>query len=114
MNPWDVPSIDVSEMPEDAVLLDVREIDEWQAGHIEGSLHVPMNSVPQRLQYEPGPLTPDARIVVVCKMGGRSAHVAAWLNQQGYNAVNLEGGLLAWVQAGRPMHADGDTRPFVL
>jgi rhodanese-related sulfurtransferase len=114
MNPWEVPSVDVSEVPDGAVLLDVREPDEWRAGHIDGAVHVPMNALPQRLAYEPGPLTPDTPIVVICSMGGRSAHVTAWLNQQGYDAVNLEGGMLAWAQAGRPMLADDGGQPRVL
>ena len=71
--PHEVPTIRVDEIAPDAVLLDVREDDEWAAGHIDGALHVPMNQVPQKLQYEPGPLTPETTIVVVCKVGGRPA-----------------------------------------
>lgn len=114
MNPTEVPTVRVDEIPADAVLLDVREDVEWQGGHIEGAHHVPMNSVPQQLAYEPGPLTPDATIVVVCKVGGRSAQVTAWLRHHGYDAVNLEGGMLAWDAAGRPMVADGDAVPQVV
>lgn len=104
----------VEELSPDAVLLDVREDEEWTAGRIAGAHHVPMNQVPQRLAYDPGPLTPDAPIVVVCKMGGRSAYVTSWLRQQGYDAVNLEGGMLAWARAGRPMEADGGAPPHVV
>ena len=106
MNPWDVPAVDVSELPEGAVLLDVREPEEWQAGHIDGAVHVPMNSLPQRMAYDAVPITPDSPVVVVCKMGSRSAQVTAWLNRQGYDAVNLDGGMLAWAAAGRPMVSD--------
>lgn len=101
-------------MPAEAVVLDVREPAEWAAGHIADAVHVPMNEVPNRLAYSPDPLTADAPIVVVCKMGGRSAHVTAWLRQQGYDARNLEGGMLAWAGAGRPMEADGDGAPQVV
>jgi rhodanese-related sulfurtransferase len=111
---WDVPSVDGASLPDGAVLLDVREPQEWQAGHIEGAVHVPMNSLPQRLAYEPGPLSPDVPIVVVCKVGSRSAHVTAWLNQRGFDAVNLDGGMVAWAHAGRPMTADGDAPPYVM
>jgi rhodanese-related sulfurtransferase len=107
VHPADIPTVRVDEIPSDAVLLDVRENEEWAAGHIAGALHVPMNEVPQRVAYDPGPLTPEATIVVACKVGGRSAQVTAWLRQQGYQAVNLEGGMLAWDAAGRPMQADG-------
>jgi rhodanese-related sulfurtransferase len=94
-------------VPAGAVVLDVREDDEWVAGHIPGAVHVPMMRVPQRLQFDPGPLTPDAEIVVVCKVGSRSAQVTAWLRRQGYDATNLAGGLMAWEAAGRPLEADG-------
>ncbi|PZS17834.1 MAG: sulfurtransferase [Pseudonocardiales bacterium] len=113
MNPFEVPAVSVEEMPSSAVLLDCRENDEWAAGHIDGAVHVPMNEVPNRLARDAGQLTPERRIVVICKMGGRSAQVAGWLNRNGYDAVNLEGGMLAWATAGRAMvTADGGT-PYV-
>lgn len=110
----EVPTVDVAAIPADAVLLDVREPEEWAAGRIAGAVHVPMMSVPQQLQHDPGPLTPDATIVVICKMGGRSAQVTAWLRHHGYAASNLDGGMLAWQAAGRPMEADGPGSAFVL
>lgn len=119
MNPQDVPTITVAELPAGGdlhglVLLDVREDVEWQAGHVDGAVHIPMNEVPQRLSYDPGPITSDASVVVTCKVGGRSAAVTAWLRNQGYDAVNLEGGMLAWDAAGRPMVADGGAAPQVV
>ncbi|HEV7193975.1 MAG TPA: rhodanese-like domain-containing protein [Jatrophihabitantaceae bacterium] len=113
MHPSEVPTITIDDIPSDAVLLDCREDEEWAAGHIDGALHVPMNLLPQRLNYEPGPLTPETTVVVVCKMGGRSAYVAAWLNGNGFDAVNLDGGMLAWAHAGRPMVNERGERPFV-
>jgi rhodanese-related sulfurtransferase len=112
--PFDVPEIRVDEIPPRAVLLDVREDDEWAAGHIDGALHVPMNELPNRIAYEPGDLTPEAAIVVVCKMGARSAQVTAWLNRNGFGAVNLDGGMLAWATAGRPMVSDTGDAPRVV
>jgi rhodanese-related sulfurtransferase len=110
MRPSGVPTVDVQTLPADAVLLDVREDEEWAAGHIAGAVHVPMMQLPQRLQVEAGPLTPDTPIVVVCKVGARSAQVTAWLRHNGYDAVNLAGGMLAWAAAGHPMEAD-DNQP---
>ena len=107
-----VPTVDVTELPEDAVLLDVREDDEWAAGHIEGAQHVPMNRVPQHVAYGDA-LPADRPIVVICKVGGRSAQVTAWLNQQGYDAANLDGGMLAWASAGRPMVSSDGAQPYV-
>jgi rhodanese-related sulfurtransferase len=114
VHPHAVPTVDATTVPTDAVLLDVREDDEWAAGHIPGAVHVPMMRVPQQLQHEPGPLTPDANIVVVCKVGSRSAQVTAWLRQQGYEATNLAGGMYAWEAAGRPMQAEDDGPARVL
>lgn len=112
MPPFEVPTVAVSEVPNDAVLLDVREDEEWTAGHIAGAQHVPMYDVPQRVAYDET-LRPGRPIVVICKMGGRSAHVTAWLNQQGYDATNLDGGMLAWATAGRPMVSEDGSPPRV-
>jgi rhodanese-related sulfurtransferase len=94
-----LPSIRVAEVAEDAYLLDVREDDEWQAGHIPGAVHVPMSGLLARLAEVPK----DRDVVVVCKVGGRSAQVTAYLVQQGWpNVRNLDGGVVEWVGAGRP------------
>ena len=114
MTPTAVPTITLAELPADALILDVREPDEWAAGHIEGARHIPMNSVPTTLTHEPGDLTPDARIYVMCAMGGRSSQVAAWMLHQGYDAVNVAGGMHAWEDAGRPMASDTNEPPVVL
>lgn len=107
-----VPTVDLTELPADAVLLDVREDEEWAAGHIDGAQHVPMNRVPQHVAYGAA-LPQDRPIVVICKMGGRSAQVTAWLNHQGFDAANLDGGMLAWAGAGRPMVSDDGAQPYV-
>ena len=114
VHPFDVPSVSVADLPGDALLLDVREPDEWAAGHVDGAVHIPMSALPQRLTGDPEALTPQANIVVVCKMGGRSAQVTAWLNQQGFQATNLDGGMLAWATARRPMISDTGAPPQVL
>jgi rhodanese-related sulfurtransferase len=84
-------------------MLDVREDDEWAEAHIEGALHIPMHQLPNRLHYEPDTLPRDAPVVVVCHSGNRSAHVTAWLAQQGYDAYNMSGGMVAWAASGQPM-----------
>lgn len=113
MLPHQIPSVSVDDVPSDAVLLDVREPEEWAAGHIAGALHVPMNEVPNRVAYAPDSLAADAPVVVVCKMGGRSAQVTAWLRRQGYDAHNLNGGMLAWAGSGRAMEAEDGGPPRV-
>lgn len=104
-----VPSAPVSALPDDAVLLDVREDDEWAAGHAVGALHVPLAEVPHRLAE-----IPQGTVHVLCKSGGRSAQAVAWLTQNGRDAVNVEGGTTAWAQAGKPMEAAGPGAPTVL
>jgi rhodanese-related sulfurtransferase len=108
VHPNAVPTVSVSDLPAGVLLLDVREDDEWAAGHIAGAVHVPMMRIPNQLQLDPGPITPETPIVVVCKVGSRSAQVTAWLRHQGFDATNLAGGMYAWEDAGRPMEADGE------
>ena len=95
-----VPTVDAAQVTDDAYLLDVREPDEWAAGHPPGAHHVPMMQVPGRADEIPD----DRDVVVVCRVGARSAQVVAYLAGNGYaNAVNLDGGMVAWAAAGRPM-----------
>lgn len=83
----------------DVEILDVREPDEWHAGHIDGSVHIPMREIVARA----GEFDRDRPIVTVCRSGQRSGQVAAFLSQQQYDATNLDGGLQAWAQEGLPL-----------
>lgn len=75
------------------VLLDVREAWEYQKCQIEGSMLMPMHTIPAQLQE----LEPDAPVVCICHHGARSMQVAAFLERQGFSAVsNLTGGIHAW------------------
>ena len=97
---FNVPAVSAAEVPDDAFLLDVREPDEWAAGHAPDAVHVPMYTVPERLDAIPA----DADVVVICRAGQRSAQVTAFLLQQGYRKVrNLDGGMYDWAAAGRPV-----------
>jgi len=79
------------------LLLDVREPYEWRQVRIPGAVHVPMNSVPGRLAELPR----DQPIVVLCAHGSRSFGVTHYLREQGYDAINLKGGITQWhVQGG--------------
>ena len=79
------------------MLLDVRTEEEWDEGRIDGSVHIPMDQVVARLD-EIG-----KRVVCICAVGARSARVAQYLNQQGFEAVNLDGGVSGWVAEGKPI-----------
>jgi rhodanese-related sulfurtransferase len=73
-------------------LLDVREPHEFSAGHIGGSVHIPMRELSARQDELPE----DRTIVAVCRSGSRSGMVTQALVQAGYDAHNLDGGVLAW------------------
>ncbi len=102
-----VPSVGVADLPVDAVVLDVREPDEWAAGHAPDARHIPMSQVVGRLDELPA----AEPLYVICRAGGRSAKVVAYLAQQGRNAVNVDGGMQSWQAQGRPMVADQDGTP---
>jgi len=96
-------------LPDGLVVLDVREPVEWEHGHIDGALHIPLMQLPQRLDELPGGQT-----LVVCKIGGRSAQAVGYLVRQGVDAVNLDGGMLEWAGAGRPMVSETGRPPHVV
>ncbi len=82
-----------------AVLLDVREPREWQAGHAPQAEHIPLGQLEDRLVEVPR----DRQIITVCRSGRRSALAAQQLTSRGYQAVNLTGGMSAWADAGLPV-----------
>jgi rhodanese-related sulfurtransferase len=98
-----VPSVSAPELPGEAYLLDVRELDEWEAGHALGAHHVPMMEIPARLAEVPT----EADVVVVCRSGNRSAQVVSYLLANGWDNVrNLSGGMVDWAKSGRPIVAE--------
>ncbi|HEU4999486.1 MAG TPA: rhodanese-like domain-containing protein [Lapillicoccus sp.] len=99
-----VPVVNVSELPDDAVMVDVRERDEWAAGHAPEAVFIPMGDLPGQLEALP---LSDEPLAIVCRSGNRSGRVVAWLAAQGIDAVNVAGGMQAWDGAGKPMVADG-------
>ncbi|MDQ0600408.1 rhodanese-related sulfurtransferase [Streptomyces canus] len=109
-----LPSVDVAGVPADGLVLDVREADEWAAGHVEGALHVPMSDFVARFGEVTEAVADGRRAYVMCRVGGRSAQVTQYLVQQGIDAVNIDGGMLAWDGAGRPMVTDNGSPAFVL
>ncbi len=80
-------------------LLDVREDDEWEAGHIAGAQHIPLGQLAARVAEVPK----DRTVVTVCRSGGRSTVAMKGLRQMGYQAENLDGGVTAWAKASLPI-----------
>src|SRR5436190_8714742 len=85
----------------DVVLVDVRWQNEWDAGHIDGAVHIPMDELEDRVQDLPS----DRPMVTICRTGNRSADAADVLVREGLQAENLEGGMVAWAEAGLAMRA---------
>ena len=80
-------------------LLDVREQDEWDAGHIDGAQHIPLGQLGTRV----GEVPKGRTVVTVCRSGARSDRAMQGLRTIGYQAENLEGGVTAWARAGLPL-----------
>jgi rhodanese-related sulfurtransferase len=108
-----IPTVEIADLPdplpEGLQVLDVREQVEWDHGHIDGARHIPLMDVPGRL----GELD-DGQLLVVCKMGARSAQAVAFLQARGVAAVNLGGGMLDWAGAGRVMVSETGSDPQVV
>ena len=110
----DMAEVDVADLPDsltvdqvvalqddpNVLVLDVREIEEYEAGHIPGVTHLPMGEVASRLNEIPQ----DQTVIVTCRTGNRSGQVAGFLREQGYtNVHNMAGGIVEWQNAGLPV-----------
>jgi rhodanese-related sulfurtransferase len=84
-----------------AMPLDVREKHEWDAGHISGARHIPLASLATRLQTKA--LPKDRTVICVCHSGMRSSRARSLLERNGYQALNLSGGMRHWQAAGLPV-----------
>ena len=108
-----IPTVSIDQvphpLPSGLPVLDVREQIEWDHGHIEGALHIPLGTLTARVDE-----LPAGQTLVVCKIGGRSAQEVMWLQQQGHDVVNLDGGMLDWEAAGRPMVSETGHAPQVV
>jgi rhodanese-related sulfurtransferase len=109
-----VPTVEVGDLADGDFLLDVREDDEWQAGHAEGALHIPISEFAARYGELTEAAPQDGRVNVICRSGGRSAQVAMYLGQQGVDAVNVAGGMQDWAAKGRPVVNTEGEPGFVL
>jgi rhodanese-related sulfurtransferase len=101
-----IPEVDIEEgrrrVDAGAVLLDVREADEWQAGHAQAAQWIPMGELATRQ----GEIPTGRDVVVICRSGARSGRVTEALVRAGHDAVNLAGGMQAWRSAGLPVVTD--------
>jgi rhodanese-related sulfurtransferase len=105
-----VPTAKIDDFNDDVVLLDVRRDDEWAAGHASGAVHIPDEQLSDRL----GELPVESQIFVACHGGGgRSTRMTELLTAKGYRARRLDGGMVAYAEAGLPLESDTGEAPTV-
>jgi rhodanese-related sulfurtransferase len=89
-------------LDEDAQLVDVRVGHEWEAGHIAGAVHLPLEELPERV----GELDPERPVVLYCRGGTRSSMAAEALAAAGFDAVKLREGIVGWSEAELPLQPE--------
>lgn len=107
--PVAVPEVLSADLPDGAFLVDVREDDEWTAGHAPDALHLRLGDLETRAQELPR----DQELYLICRGGARSAYAAQVLASQGWQTINVADGMTGWAVAGRPMVSDTGAEPFV-
>jgi rhodanese-related sulfurtransferase len=107
--PVAVPEVMSADLPAGVFLLDVREDDEWAAGHAPEAVHVRLGELGARA----GELPHDREVYVICRTGARSAYAAQALAGGGLNAINVADGMTGWAVAGRPMISEDGSEPYV-
>ena len=97
-----VPEVDIDELAArraaGAYVLDVRNPDEYESGHVPGAVLIPLGQLGDRWQE-----VPEGEVLVICKTGVRSARAVEALNGAGRTTVNVAGGTVAWMEAGHPV-----------
>jgi rhodanese-related sulfurtransferase len=98
-----------AQVPEGVYLLDVREDDEWAAGHAPDAVHVRLGELNERS----GEIPQDREVYVICRSGARSAYATQALTGAGWKAINVSDGMTGWAVAGKPMISETGGEPFV-
>jgi rhodanese-related sulfurtransferase len=104
-----VPEVLSADLPPGAFLLDVREDDEWTAGHAPDAVHLRLGDLGAHVAELPR----DRDVYVICRTGRRSAYAAQALAGGGWNAINVADGMTGWAVAGRPMISEDGSEPYV-
>lgn len=107
----DITEIDVDELArrldEGAVLIDVRQPEEYEAARLPQATLVPLAEIPDRLDVVPD----DTEVLVICRSGARSGRACEFLTEQGRRALNVSGGMNAWIESGRPFEGSEAASP---
>ncbi|MGX1366474.1 rhodanese-related sulfurtransferase [Streptomyces canus] len=91
---------------EGGLVVDVREPDEYAAGHVPGARLMPRHTVPAHC----GELPADRTVFLICASGNRSRSAADWMTSRGIDAYSVTGGTLAWARGGRPIASGSSER----
>lgn len=108
-HPDAVPEVMSADLPPGAFLLDVREDDEWAAGHAPDAVHVRLGELGARARELPR----DREVYIICRTGARSAYAAQILAVGGLTAINVADGMAGWAVLGRPMISEDGAEPYV-
>ena len=101
--PAEITVDDLAAALDDGVwVLDVREVEEFEAGHVPNALHIPLGTIPENTHL----IVEHETVYVICKAGGRSMKAATYLEAEGYNVVSVAGGTDGWVASGRDLSFD--------
>ena len=103
------PAVMSADLPAGIYLLDVREDDEWAAGHAPDAIHVRLSELSARA----GEIPRDREVYVICRTGARSGYAAQALAAAGWQAVNVSDGMTGWAVADRPMISETGAEPYV-
>ncbi len=101
-----MPHVEVGALPDDALILDVRDANDWGAAHAPGAVNIPLAELVSRATDLPIP--PTGPLVVSCGGGTKQTRAVAYLRGNGIDAVVLKGGMRGWKSAGRPMASGAD------
>lgn len=105
MTDGELPEVAVDEAIERSaagtILIDVREQDEWDAGHAPDARLVPLSELQSRHE-----IPTDQPVLIICHSGGRSLRATSFLRAEGVDAINVVGGMTAWAQVGGPLTAN--------
>jgi rhodanese-related sulfurtransferase len=96
----EISAIELLAIYKNVSVIDVREHDEYISGHIPGAIHIPLSTIPVRLSE----IDKSKTHYMICEVGGRSGQAGKFLEDQGFNVVNVVGGTGALRQIGTPLN----------
>ncbi len=106
-----IEQVDITALTDDAVLLDVREPNEYAAGHAPGAVSIPMGEIRGRLADLPHT---DGPLPVICRSGARSQRAPGSRATRGTEPPTVAGGTTAWAGAGKPLQSETGDEPAVV